>query len=224
MSTSQSSKTQQEPFQLIPTAQLREKERQVWESYPEDISLRWKEEDHNSQEYRAQIIVATKKELSQVKSHHKVYHKQGNLFYPSTVDEIKPTLGWVQTIDVPFFYQTSSSITGRFESVQLRIISAGTNPKVCPFHYTAIRFGPAYSSLSKWSDLWDRWEPTRNSMFELLPLLYSYFMDRFINTFYSFELLENYETYISKLIIEMAKSDPFPTCHILRVIGWFKVS
>jgi hypothetical protein len=77
------------PFVLIPTSELRAKEREVWESYPEDIATLWRAETDEKIAHDKNITLATKKELSQTKTQHRLYHKEGNLFYPSTVEDIQ---------------------------------------------------------------------------------------------------------------------------------------
>ena len=85
--------TTKEPFKLIPTTELRQRERDVWDAYPQEIVKRWQEEDNEVSLYQLRLNDAAKAELNQTKDSNKLYLKQGNLFYQSTKDEIKPTLG-----------------------------------------------------------------------------------------------------------------------------------
>lgn len=80
------------PFVLISTDELRAKEREIWDSYPDDISRPWRSEYENTREYNEKLKIAQAKELAQVKPHNTLHSKQANLFYPATLDEIKKGL------------------------------------------------------------------------------------------------------------------------------------
>ena len=45
MSSTSSTLKNEQPFKLIPTSELRAKEREIWESYPIDIARHWIDED-----------------------------------------------------------------------------------------------------------------------------------------------------------------------------------
>lgn len=82
------------PFTLISTDALRAKEREIWTTYPEDMTRRWRMEDDMVVGHHKSLLEAQKRELDQVKpQQHNLHHKEGNLFYPSTVDSIRSSLG-----------------------------------------------------------------------------------------------------------------------------------
>jgi chaperonin cofactor prefoldin len=87
---------EQQPFKLVSTNELRQRERTIWKEFPQEISQRWLDEEAQEIAQQQAIIVTAQNDLKQVKEHHKLAQQKGNLYYPSTYEAIKTTLNQKQ--------------------------------------------------------------------------------------------------------------------------------
>ena len=81
---------QQPPFQLLSTADLRQKEHDIiHQHFPQEVVERWIVDWNDEKSAAVKVNNALQNELKQVKTTHVLYQQQGNLFYPSDYQTVK---------------------------------------------------------------------------------------------------------------------------------------